>query len=178
MPSGASHTLRPATVADAAAVAEVHVRSWQKAYRGMLLDSVLDGLSVDEWTHKRRMFLERASPGQRFWVLEQQGHIAGFSDSGPSRDEDQPASESIAEIYAMYLHPDRWGEGRGRGMMAHCLDDLRSQSWRRVNLWVLDNNTRARRFYEAAGFVADGTERDDSFRGCHFVDLRYGLVLA
>ncbi|MBA3410314.1 MAG: hypothetical protein H0U15_05600, partial [Geodermatophilaceae bacterium] len=36
--------------------------------------------------------------------------------------------------------------------------------FREAVLWVANGNSRARRFYEAAGWAADGTERtDDSF---------------
>ena len=39
--------IRAAVAADARGIAEVHVRSWQAAYRGQIPDSVLAGLSVD-----------------------------------------------------------------------------------------------------------------------------------
>src|ERR1700761_8473589 len=35
--------IRDATVADAAAIAGIHIRAWQAAYRGMLADEILDG---------------------------------------------------------------------------------------------------------------------------------------
>jgi GNAT superfamily N-acetyltransferase len=164
-------------VADAAAVAEVHVRSWQKAYFGMLTDSVLDGLSVARWTATRRQILKRASPDQRFWVVETGNGLLGFLDSGASRDPDAPASQGVAEIWAMYVHPSAWGQGLGRALMQRCLDDLSARHWRLVNLWVLDQNDPARRFYEAAGFQPDGASRRDSFSGCSWTDLRYTLEL-
>ncbi len=40
--------LRPAEPADAMAVARVHVRSWQAAYRGLLPDAYLDGLRPED----------------------------------------------------------------------------------------------------------------------------------
>jgi GNAT superfamily N-acetyltransferase len=39
--------IRRATPGDVIAVATVHVRSWQAAYRGLMPDEVLDGLSVE-----------------------------------------------------------------------------------------------------------------------------------
>jgi hypothetical protein len=49
----AEPTLRPATPADAAAIAEVHVRSWQVGYRGIVAKEVLAAQSVQarerEW---------------------------------------------------------------------------------------------------------------------------------
>jgi hypothetical protein len=40
--------LRPATPADAAAVAYVHVQAWRETYRGIMPDAVLEGPSVEE----------------------------------------------------------------------------------------------------------------------------------
>jgi hypothetical protein len=46
--------IRPATLADAAAIAKVHVEAWRETYRGLVPDSVLAGLSVERgvraWT--------------------------------------------------------------------------------------------------------------------------------
>ncbi|HUQ39529.1 MAG TPA: hypothetical protein VM030_05200, partial [Acidimicrobiales bacterium] len=42
-----SRHVRVAGVEDARAIAEVHVASWLAAYRGIIDDDVLDGLSVD-----------------------------------------------------------------------------------------------------------------------------------
>ena len=167
--------VRPATVGDAPAVAEIHVRSWQKAYRGMLSDEVLDSLSVSEWTEKRRKFLQQPAPEQRFWILEAGQLMEGFLDMGASRD--APAGDRVAEIYAIYLHPRCWGQGLGRTLMDRAIQDLRSGNWQQVELWVLEQNLQARRFYEAAGFNADGATRPDSFRGCTWTDLRYTLRL-
>jgi hypothetical protein len=41
-------SVRAATPDDAAAVAGVHVRSWQAAYRGLIADAYLDGLNPDD----------------------------------------------------------------------------------------------------------------------------------
>jgi hypothetical protein len=40
-------------------------------------------------------------------------------------------------------------------------------------LWVLPGNARARRFYEIAGWVADGTERTADVFGVTVPEVRY-----
>ena len=40
-------------------------------------------------------------------------------------------------------------------------------------LWVLDDNPRARRFYELAGWAADGTAREIELFGFHLPEVRY-----
>ncbi|HLS62178.1 MAG TPA: GNAT family N-acetyltransferase [Ruania sp.] len=43
------------------------------------------------------------------------GAVLGFVNAGPYRDQDVPADEpGWGEIYAIYVHPDRWGTGADR----------------------------------------------------------------
>jgi ribosomal protein S18 acetylase RimI-like enzyme len=67
---------------------------------------------------------------------------------------DAPAG--VWEIYALYADPDSWGRGFGRALWAELESRLRETGCREVTLWVLEANTRARRFYESLGFVGDG----------------------
>src|SRR5215471_2754755 len=62
----------------------------------------------------------------------------------------------VGELYALYLLPAWWSAGVGRALMTSVLDSLRGDRYRRVILWVLADNARARRFYERAGFTLDG----------------------
>jgi GNAT superfamily N-acetyltransferase len=62
----------------------------------------------------------------------------------------------VGELYALYLLPAWWSAGVGRALMTSALDSLRGDRYRRVILWVLADNARARRFYERAGFTLDG----------------------
>jgi RimJ/RimL family protein N-acetyltransferase len=42
-----------------------------------------------------------------------------------------------------------------------------------AELWVLPGNHRARRFYEVAGWVADGAQRTDEVVGVLVSEVRY-----
>jgi hypothetical protein len=46
MAAARATAVRPATPDDADAIASVHVRSWQAAYRGIVPDAMLDALSI------------------------------------------------------------------------------------------------------------------------------------
>ena len=146
--------IRQAEPKDAKAIAEIHVRSWQAAYRGQLTDDYLDSLSVDERLETHRQAL--ASPGEhRTWVAEEGGRVVGFAVTGPSQDAD--ADDRTGELYAMYLEPDRFGRGIGKELHDHALDDLRGRGFGTATLWVLETNARGRGFYEREGWRADGT---------------------
>jgi hypothetical protein len=57
--------------------------------------------------------------------------------------------------------------------MAAALGRLGEAGFGQVILWVLDTNVRARRFYEAGGWHADGpVKQDDSF-GIPLTEVRY-----
>jgi GNAT superfamily N-acetyltransferase len=171
-----SITVRAAVVDDARAIAQIHVDGWRAAYRGQMPDALLDGLSVDRRTEDRRRDLAAPrSPEHRTWVAEDDGRIVAFAITGPTRDEG--AAGGVAELFAIYAAPARWGTGAGRALLAHVVEDLRGRGASAVTLWVLDTNARARRFYEIAGFAADGAEKTAPFGGATLRELRYLLAL-
>ena len=60
--------MREAILADAEAIATVHVRSWQAAYRGQLPDEYLDGLTVEDRLSQHQWALEHpAKTGACGW---------------------------------------------------------------------------------------------------------------
>ena len=116
---------------DAAAIAAIHVRAWQHAYRGLVPRAFLDGLDVDAWAAKRRQWIrEPLSPAQRVWVLQRSGDVLGFAITGPSRDAADGAA--TGEVYAIYLDPARVGTGLGRRLFAYVLMALRRLGFREV----------------------------------------------
>lgn len=79
----------------------------------------------------------------------------------------------MGEIYAIYLVPAAWDEGIGRQLMAAALGRLGEAGFGQVILWVLDSNVRARRFYEAGGWRADGAVKPDDSFGVPMTEVRY-----
>jgi ribosomal protein S18 acetylase RimI-like enzyme len=148
-------TIRPATPKDAQRLAEIHVSAWQAAYRGQLDDEYLDGLKVDDRLEQHRRSLKEQRADWRTWLAEDGGRVVGFAVTGPSEDAD--AERTTAEVYAIYLEPERVGTGLGRDLFSHAVTDLRERGFDVITLWVLETNERARRFYEAAGWKPDGT---------------------
>jgi GNAT superfamily N-acetyltransferase len=170
-------TIRQVTIADAQAIAELHVRAWQWAYQGLLPDAYLAGLSL---TLDRRIeFLQdqiaHMPPDTRGWLIEQAGRLAGYAVTCLSRDPD--ASPTTAEVMALYLAPEAVGQGIGRALFAYAVEDLRLRGYQEAILWVLTNNQRARTFYEAAGWKADGASKTEERPGALLDEVRYHLDL-
>jgi GNAT superfamily N-acetyltransferase len=164
-------TLRSARLSDAQALAVLHVATWQHAYRGLLPDDFLDGLSlqssIDRWQ------LALVDPHRHVWVACEAGRIVGFVSLGGSRDDDATPGLT-GEVYAMYVHPSAWQHGVGSALMARALDELAALGCVEATLWVLRHNQRARAFYEARGFVADGGAKVDvNAVGIEYDDVRY-----
>ena len=153
-----------AAIEDARALAEVHVRSWRWAYRGLLPQGVLDDLDVEA---REQMWRDAiADARRRVWAARENGDVVGLCAAGPARDDDH-----TGEVYAIYLDENAVGRGDGKRMLDVALADLRRR-FNRVVLWVLESNERARAFYEKNGFIADG-ERIEIVDGIELKELRY-----
>ena len=170
-------TIRPASVADAEALARLHVRSWQWAYRGQLPDEFLDHMpeTLDRRIEARRTALAQMLLEHRWWVAEQAEQMVGFAVTEPSRDADVPPS--TGEVGLIYLEQEAAGKGIGRVLFAHAVEDLRQRGYAQATLWVLETNSRARRFYEAAGWSADGASKTEEWPGVLLREVRYRIVL-
>lgn len=158
---------------DVAEIAAVHVRSWQAAYRGLLPQAYLDGLDPGQRMGQWERVLSAAdwSAGGTL-VADAGGHLPGFVSYGPARDDDADSGQA-GEVYAIYLVPAAWDEGIGRQLMAAALSRLGEAGFGQVILWVLDSNVRARRFYEAGGWHADGAVKQDDSFGVLMTEVRY-----
>jgi ribosomal protein S18 acetylase RimI-like enzyme len=152
--------IRPGTREDAETVALVHVQTWQAAYAHVLPHDQLMALSVED-----RAAMHRRSPPL---VAEVEGKIVGFVAVGRTHDE-----RGDGELYAIYVHPDHWGSGVGRALIEAGEERLRELGHRDAHLWVLADNPRARRFYEAAGWSTDETERRIEAFGFVLDEVRY-----
>jgi GNAT superfamily N-acetyltransferase len=170
-------TIRLATLADAEALARLHVRSWQWAYRGQLPDEYLDRMpeTMERRIEARRAQLADLPPDYRVWIAEQGGQMVGFAVTEPSRDAD--ASPSTGEVSLIYLEQEAAGKGIGRQLFAHAVEDLRQHGYAQAILWVLETNSRARRFYEAAGWRADGASKTEERPGALLREVRDGITL-
>ena len=152
--------VRAATAEDARAIAELHVRAWQTAYRGILPPQLLGELSVDLRERSWREALETPAGVTVVADADEPGRpLAGFCALAlPGRDDD--AGERTAEVTATYVDPARWQSGIGRSLLGTALGSLDAGAWDDVTLWVFLRNAQARAFYARSGFRLDGAKVD------------------
>jgi ribosomal protein S18 acetylase RimI-like enzyme len=124
--------LRTAQPADAAAVAAVHVRSWQVAYRGLLPDEYLDRLRPEERA-QRYAFGEPDPQQPETIVAVEREAICGFATTGPCGDDDR---RGTGELLALYVDPDWWRRGIGRALIQEARARLARQGFQDAGLWI------------------------------------------
>lgn len=166
-------TIRRATPGDVDQIADVHVRSWQAAYRGLLPDEVIEQMVAGRQARAdrfRALLADEESP-QRAWVAVDGVGIVGMAVIGPSRDPE--AGPTTGELEAIYLAPEAMGRCIGRALLDEAVSDLRERGFTDAMLWVLRENQRARAFYEAAGWRTDGATKDEERPGGILHEIRY-----
>ncbi|MEW2614642.1 GNAT family N-acetyltransferase [Streptomyces sp. NPDC047880] len=168
--------IREMALADCDRVAEIRVGGWRSAYRGLIPQSYLDGLSVGADAERRRAYLAQADGSVVNLVAEDAGgELVGWACHGPYREGEILTGD--AELYAIYVHPDQLGRGVGRALLTESVARCSAVGHGRLLLWVLKENDRARRFYERAGFRADGAEEPFEVDGVAVPEVRYARSL-
>ena len=162
-----NYTIRFANPSDAEAIARCHIASWQKSYRFLFTDEVLDNLSVPERTQRWSDILNK---GVKVLVLEVNNRIQGFASFCSSRDKDTDP-KICGEIHAIYLHPDVWYQGFGKKLCEQAFAELTLMGFSEVILWVLEENEQARKFYQRMGFKETGHTKQE-----HDYDVMFTLL--
>jgi ribosomal protein S18 acetylase RimI-like enzyme len=138
---------RLATPSDAEAVARLHADSWRRAYRGMYSDEFLDGDLVGERLGVWRPRLTDPAPNQFVCLADADGELAGFICGYADED---PKWGSL--IDNLHVSIDFRRSGIASELMGRAADwFIANAAGPSVYLWVLEQNTGARRFYETLG---------------------------
>lgn len=172
-------TVRTMTEADIPEVSTIRVTGWQAAYAGILPRSYLDGMTVEADVRARRGYFEQPKGDiANLVAVNAQGAVVGWACIGPDRDTGHaasatPTAAASGELYALYVQPTLTGSGIGRTLLDAAHTHAVAQGFEELRLWVLTDNTRARRFYERAGYAADGAVQADEYDGVSVSEVRY-----
>jgi ribosomal protein S18 acetylase RimI-like enzyme len=163
--------VRRARLEDASAIAQVHAETWREAYEHVFGAERLAGVTVEARLAQWERIL--AAGQSDVFVAAPDGVVVGFVSTGDSRDAD-----AEAELFAIYVLPDAWGTGAGSALMRAGIEAMRLRDSGDAVLWVLDDNPRARRFYEREGWTLDGERKEDEYLGLRVAEVRYRIALA
>lgn len=148
---------REATERDVGDIAALHADSWRRHYRGAYLDAYLDGDIVSE---RLEVWTSRLAPprmNQYTMCADANGEVIAFAHTVFGHD-----PEWGALLDNLHVRSNLKGEGIGTQLLSRAAQELiRQRPSEPLYLWVLDQNTAARSFYDARG----GTRVESTLRG-------------
>jgi GntR family transcriptional regulator len=148
--------IRPAVLADARAIAEVHIASFRSIYAGILPVAALADLDV---ARRAAIWSSRLSGGDGDLLVAASGAaLLGFIWIGPTTDSDDD-SAVIGQVRSIHVAPDQTGQGIGQVLLASGRRSLRRAGFTTATLWVVSENERARKVYVRDGWTLDGATR-------------------
>lgn len=141
-------TLRPATPADAPAMAALHLAAWREAYRGLAPQAAWDRL--DEATRRDRWTATLARPAapQAVLLAEDEGRLRGF---GAAVAPSEAVFGHRGEVRHLYVDPAAQGQGIGRRLMAALAAEIAGWDYAGLALAVVEGNAPAMAFYRRLG---------------------------
>jgi GNAT superfamily N-acetyltransferase len=143
-------SIREATAADAAAIADLHIASWRDAYRGILSPDYLAGPIEAERHAYWSGLMEEPKRHQRVLIAEDGGTPIGFICT--FGDDDPTWGSFVNNLHVLAGHR---GGGTGTGLLRATARWLAAAaSSPALYLWVYEANRPARHFYEGLGAVA------------------------
>ena len=147
---------RSPALADAEAIARVHVASWREAYDGIVPSSILDNVEVEDRIARWQGYL--AGEGVTF-LAEVDGAAAGFIRVGKLS---EPMVEGAdGHIFALYVLRRHHRQGIGRSLLGLAAGEWLSRGGKALSVGVLTENAPALAFYRGVGasFVQAETYR-------------------
>ncbi len=161
--------LRPAQPGDEMAVARVHVRSWQVAYRTLMPQEYLDQLRPEDRAAHYDFATGDPQKPHTIVAVESES-VLGFATTMPTRSEDL---SGYGELAALYVDPEHWGRGVGLALVQAARAHLVEAGFLKAMLWVLVGNTGADRFYQKDKWIPDGIRQAEFVWGISLDGLRY-----
>lgn len=146
-------TLRLATTADIAAIADLGRRSFVARF-GYLYSPENLALFLEDSHSEANVAKQVADPGMKLAVIEQGGALASFCKivraSSLPRHTD---AQTPMELKQLYTDPDLIGRGHGARLMDWAIEQARSWGADEVQLSVYADNPQAQKFYHRHGFA-------------------------
>ncbi|WP_130608918.1 GNAT family N-acetyltransferase [Fluviispira sanaruensis] len=166
---GSSMLIRKAKPEDIPRIAQIHLKSWQTTYKGILPKNYLDSLTEknkeQEW-HK--LGLDYPNGQGITWVLENEGEVFGFANAGPQR---EPPIAGHGEVYCIYILKEFRRMGGGQLLIKEIVKYFKSRGYHSASALILKGNPFTD-FYKLIG--AEPTEeRPFKLDGMDLIQILY-----
>lgn len=144
-----NYSIRSVASGDEAMLAYIQTESWKVAFHDILAEDVLRRCTnLERATQMYRRLLDEKKGNGYLLEINGKGHCIAWWDA--TREADM---EGFAELICIHSLQDNWSKGYGSKMMDKVLEDMTATGYKKVMLWVFEENERAKKFYEAKGFV-------------------------
>ena len=153
-------------------MARIHVESWNVAYRGIMPDDVI---ARTDLAYRTAFWTERIA--DREWpvfLIEEDGETVAFCQMIPTRDPEDDRTR-VGQIPSLHVLPHLRRRGYGRLLLDEVFAEFRRRDFTDVTLWVLEENRKARQFYERMGFAVDGGKK--TYPNTAVPEVRYRIRL-
>lgn len=151
---------------DFSPIREIYEKSWKFAYRDIVPMDYMNSIPKGRWGGK---FMENGRNDIGAFI---DGRIVGTASFCASR---WDKFYDYGEIVTIYLLPEFIGKGVGSALIEWCITELKIKGFKRILLWVLEENLRARRFYENHHFKLTDEYMDDNLGGRDVREIMYCL---
>lgn len=145
-------------------ISNIYEQSWKYVYKGIIPHEYLDSIPKGQWCSVID------NPNWYTLIMLDGEKIIGTSTYCKSRFEDY---KDWGEIISIYFLPEYMGKGYGKALLEKAVQELREMGFKQIFLWVLEDNHRARHFYEKCGFKNSGKYMDNDIGGRQLREFQY-----
>lgn len=149
---------------DKFAVSRIYEEGWRFAYKDIIPQAYLERIPSGHWVP----YLDKEDV--HTLVLIENDIFVGTSSYCKSRFSD---FDNFGEIISIYFLPEYIGKGYGKQLLNAVVAELAKLGYRDIFLWALEENHRARKFYEKAGFISSNNYLDDNIGGKELRQIQY-----
>lgn len=149
---------------DKFAISRIYEEGWRFAYKDIIPQDYLASIPSGHWVP----YLDKE--GVHTLVFIENGIFVGTSSYCESR---FSAFKGMGEIISIYFLPEHIGKGYGKKLLNTVIHELAKLGYRDIFLWALEENHRARKFYERAGFILSGNYLDENIGGKKLREIQY-----
>ena len=148
--------IRYANKDDADTIALINSKSFQHAFQGIIPGNFLkERFSYERL--KERLYKELNESTATSCIMYKYDIPVGMLTF--AKDDNKERDNSEIDIWRIYLLPEYWGQNLGVEFLDWVIKELKRKGYKKVALWVVEENIRARKFYEKVGFIHEGEIR-------------------
>ena len=144
---------KPAALSDIPEIADLFLRCWHVSYADVLSLEARDSMNLESatelWSKAMSTNLERKT----FLALENEEFIGVFRVGG------DPQFSQRGHLFSLYVSPSSTGKGYGKLLLERAMEEISSDGFGDMSLWVFNDNTIAKSLYLKYGFAATGEQR-------------------